>query len=258
MNVMHTPGHSGDAVCLVLPDRILTGDTLFLDDGGAGRDDLPGGDAGAHWGSLQRLQALPDGLVVYPAHEYRQRPPSSLAVQKSTNPFLGSMDRDEYIHFIQELKLGPADWMKDVLRANYACALDPGKVWIPVDTKACEVKGTLGKGANEQAVVTISPEELKKKLEGADRPVLLDVRERSELSGQLGHLPGIIHIPVDELSRRLAELEPYRHKELVTLCRRGGRSHTAAQILQQAGFSHIHSLEGGMAAWRERGFPSER
>jgi len=256
--VLHTPGHANDSMCLVLPDRIFTGDTLFLDDGGAGRDDLPGGDAGAHWDSLEKILALPEELVVYPAHEYRQRRPSALAIQKKSNPHLQPRTREEFIGYIQELKLGPAEWMKDVLKANYACARDPSKAWVPVDSHACEIKGTLGKGANDQAVVTITPAGLKAELEGAERPVLLDVRERSELLGELGHLPGIMHIPVDELARRLAELEPYKQKEVVTVCRRGGRSYTAAQILQQAGFAHVHSLEGGMTAWKEKGFPSER
>jgi glyoxylase-like metal-dependent hydrolase (beta-lactamase superfamily II) len=53
VNVLYTPGHTKDSVSLVFPDRILTGDALFLDDGGAGRDDLPGGDPAEHWESLQ-------------------------------------------------------------------------------------------------------------------------------------------------------------------------------------------------------------
>ena len=256
--VLHTPGHSNDSVCLVLPDRIFTGDALFLDDGGAGRDDLPGGDAGAHWDSLQKILQLPEELVVYPAHEYRRRRPSKLAIQKTSNPHLRPRSREEFIAYIQELKLGPADWMKDVLNANYACARDPTKAWAPTDAHACEIKGTLEKGVNDQIVVMITPAELKAELDGTEKPVLIDVRERSELLGELGHLPGIMHIPVDELKQRFAELEPYRNREIVTLCRRGGRSLTAAQILQQAGFSHVHSLEGGMAAWKEKGFPSER
>lgn len=54
---LHTPGHTQDSVTLVLPDRILTGDFLFLGEGGAGRTDLPGGDAGEHWDALQKLRA---------------------------------------------------------------------------------------------------------------------------------------------------------------------------------------------------------
>jgi rhodanese-related sulfurtransferase len=107
-------------------------------------------------------------------------------------------------------------------------------------------------------VVPIKPDELRSELGTGDAPILVDVRERSELMGELGHLPGIIHIPVDELKRRLGELEPYREKEIITVCRRGGRSHTAAQMFQQAGFRHVHFLEGGMTAWKEKGYPSER
>lgn len=255
---IHTPGHSADSICLVLKDRVLTGDTLFLDDGGAGRDDLPGGDAGAHWESLQKLMQLPGDLMVYPAHEYRGRKPSSLAAQKRTNPHLKPTSREGYMAYIEELKLGPADWMKDVQKANYACARDPTQKWVPTDSHACEIKGTLEKGVNDQVVVPITPEQLRAELEKGPAPLLVDVRERTELGGELGHLPGIMHIPLDELGRRLVELEPYKDKEVVTLCRRGGRSQTAGQILQQAGFHHVHFMEGGMTAWKESGFPAEK
>ncbi|GJL52485.1 hypothetical protein [Candidatus Nitrospira salsa] len=53
VKILTTPGHTQDSITLIFPDRILTGDVLFLDDAGAGRDDLPGGDAGQHWDSLQ-------------------------------------------------------------------------------------------------------------------------------------------------------------------------------------------------------------
>ena len=79
VRIMHTPGHTGDSICLVFPDWILTGDTLFLDDGGAGRDDLPGGDPAMHWESLKRLATLDERLTVYPAHDYRGREPSPLS-----------------------------------------------------------------------------------------------------------------------------------------------------------------------------------
>ncbi len=252
--VIFTPGHSADSMCLVLPGRVLTGDTLFLDDGGAGRDDLPGGDAGQHWDSLQKLLELPETLVVHPAHEYRRRRPTSLAIQKMSNPHLKPRTREEFVSYVLELRLGPADWMKNVLDANYACARDPSKTWVPVDLHACEVRGTLEKGVNDQVAVPITPVELKAELDKGESPVLLDVRERSELAGELGHLPGIMHIPIDELGRRLAELEPFHDKEIVAICRRGGRSHTAAQMLQQAGFRHVHFLEGGMTEWKTRGF----
>ncbi|MFH1707540.1 MAG: MBL fold metallo-hydrolase, partial [Planctomycetota bacterium] len=96
--VMHTPGHTKDSISLVLADRIFTGDALFLDDGGAGRDDLPGGDPAAHWETLERFRQLPGALLICPAHDYRGRTPSSLDTQKKTNPHLKPRTRQEYVN----------------------------------------------------------------------------------------------------------------------------------------------------------------
>ncbi len=255
LEVLHTPGHTKDSVTLVLPDAILTGDVLFLDDGGAGRDDLPGGDPEEHWESLRRLMVLPEHLIVYPAHEYGQRQPSSLGQQKLRNPVLQPRTQAEYVRFVEDLRLGPAEWMKDVLQANYACARDPKAAWIPVDVPACEVRGTLALGVNDQQVASMPVEALKRRLDAGQAPVLVDVREAYELRDDLGHLPGIRHIPVGSLSSRLAELEPDKDRGILTICRSGGRATTAAQILQQAGFTNVQSLEGGMTAWRMAGYP---
>lgn len=77
LNLLHTPGHTGDSLCVVLPDRVLTGDTLLL--GATGRTDLPTGDPEALYESLfHRLLLLDDSLLVYPAQTTRTcRPPRS-------------------------------------------------------------------------------------------------------------------------------------------------------------------------------------
>ncbi len=249
VKVFATPGHTKDSITLIFPDRILTGDVLFLDEGGAGRDDLPGGDAGDHWESLQRILRLPEHLLVYPAHEYRNRQPSSLKQQIERNPVLKPRSKQSYISYLEGLQLGPADWMKDVLKANYACARDPKAAWIPIDVPACEVKGTLDRGANDQQVAAIPPNAVKQALMSASPPVILDVRNPTELTGGLGQISGNLNIPVTELAHRLGELEPYRQREIVTVCKSGGRAHTAAQILMQAGYPKVHVMVGGMTAW---------
>ena len=251
VKVLETPGHTQDSITLVFQDRILTGDVLFLDDAGAGRDDLPGGDAAAHWESLQRILTLPEHLIVYPAHEYRNRSPSSLKEQKEKNPLLKLPNKQAYVDYLDSLRLGPADWMKDVLKANYACARDPKAAWIPVDVPACEVKGTLEQGVNDQQVAAIPIEEVKERLKSHTPPVLLDVRTPEEFTGELGHIPQAVNIPVTELSNRLGELGSVRDKEIITVCKSGGRAHTAAQILMQAGFSQVHVMLGGMLAWKK-------
>ncbi|MFC1669231.1 rhodanese-like domain-containing protein [Spirochaetota bacterium] len=253
VKVIETPGHTRDSISLIFPEWIFTGDALFLDDGGAGRDDLPGGDPAAHYDSLRKLYDLPDKLIVYPAHDYRNRRPSSLAHQKKTNPHLKKSQgpKEDFVKFLEDLKLGPADWMNDVLKANYACARDPKAAWIPVDSPACEVKGTMDRNANEMQVASIPAAVLKQKLAGATPPMLIDVRETEELSGPLGSINGIIHIPITQLAKRIGELEMHKDGEIVIICRSGGRAHTGAQILAAAGFSNVIVLSGGMIDWNK-------
>ena len=240
--VMETPGHTRDSISLLFDDKFLTGDFLFLDDAGAGRDDLPGGDAVSHWESLQKIKDVSGDVMVYPAHEYRDRQPSELSRQRQTNPHLKDMSKDEFASYINDLKLGPADWMKDVLKANYKCATDPNSAWIPTDVPACEIKGTMNPNADNIEVHYVSYEHL----EPGD--VLIDVREPDELSGPLGHLDGVINIPVGELTHRLSDIEKYKDKSIVTVCRSGARAKTAAQILITAGYENIKVLDGGMIA----------
>ncbi|TVL99849.1 MAG: hypothetical protein CV087_16515 [Candidatus Brocadia sp. WS118] len=246
VKVMHTPGHTKDSMCLVFPDRILTGDTLFLDDGGAGRTDL-------HWESLQKIMKLPDRLMVYPAHEYRGREPSGLGEQKKRNPNLQPRSKEEYIKWLTDMKLGPADWMNDVLKANYACTRDPRAAHIPADTPSCEMKGTMAPGIAEQQVPTISVAEVRRRLETKqlDGTVILDVREPAELKGELGVIPGALNIPVGQVAQRLKELEKLKEKEIVTLCRSGARAHIAAATLLKAGFRKVFNMSGGMTAFRQ-------
>lgn len=250
VKIIHTPGHTKDSICLVFSDRIFTGDVLFLDEGGAGRDDLPGGDPAEHYDSLQKLLELPDHLIVFPAHEYRGNQPSSLAHQKESNPHLKSRTREKFVQYLEDLKLGPADWMNDVLKSNYACARNPGDVWIPVDSPACEVKGTLEIGVNEQVVSSLTVHELKNRMDGKQVPLMIDVREKHELNGPLGHLQGIKHIPLAHLISNLEKLSSLKDQEIILICRSGARAHTAAQIMQKKEFSKVFVLEGGMKAWK--------
>lgn len=73
----HTPGHTPGSQCLLVEDRLVSGDTLFID--GCGRTDLPGGDARELYTTLQlRLADVPDDTVLYPGHLYS--PEGSLAM----------------------------------------------------------------------------------------------------------------------------------------------------------------------------------
>src|SRR6202007_2335651 len=82
---------------------------------------------------------------------------------------------------------------------------------------------------------------------------ILDVREPPEFTGPLGHISGAILIPLGELSERAKELVADR--PIVAVCRAGGRSAQATVILQQAGFTDVANLTGGMLRWRAEGHP---
>lgn len=79
---------------------------------------------------------------------------------------------------------------------------------------------------------------------------IVDVRYPNEW--EAGRIEGAIHIPVDDLDDRLEEID--RSKRVVTVCRSGNRSATAAELLTAEGF-RAENLDGGMEAWAAAGLP---
>ncbi len=82
---------------------------------------------------------------------------------------------------------------------------------------------------------------------------VLDVREQDEWDAV--HIPGAHLIPLGELPDRLNELP--KDQEIVVVCRSGNRSATGRDILQDAGFSQVTSMAGGMNEWQAAGLPTE-
>lgn len=81
---------------------------------------------------------------------------------------------------------------------------------------------------------------------------LLDVRTQEEWNEY--HAPDTTLIPLDELPARLSELP--RDKEIVVVCRSGNRSQQGRDILLDAGFMQVTSMDGGLKAWRDAGYPT--
>ena len=85
--VLHTPGHTPGGICLYTPGHLFTGDTLFVDN--AGRTDLPGSSLQQLVDSIQhKILPLPDDTIIWPGHDYGDTPTSTLAQQKSDNPYI--------------------------------------------------------------------------------------------------------------------------------------------------------------------------
>jgi glyoxylase-like metal-dependent hydrolase (beta-lactamase superfamily II)/rhodanese-related sulfurtransferase len=254
LEAIETPGHTKDSLTLLLPGRILTGDFLFI--GGAGRTDLPGGDPADHWESLHRvIPSLDESTLVYPGHDYNGRTDSTLREEKRSNVNLKPRGREEYVAWLSATKRPTPSWMLNTVRANNEGSTDPALNFMPADA----VSACMCEPAPSMAIPELSVDDVRGLVasEGSGR-LLLDVRQPDEYTGELGHVPGAILIPLPELPARLSEIESYRDKRVIAICRTGSRSAKATALLLESGFQDVWNMAGGTVAWREKGFPVER
>jgi glyoxylase-like metal-dependent hydrolase (beta-lactamase superfamily II) len=87
MKFIHTPGHSQGGCCILIEGNLFTGDTLFV--GAVGRTDFPGGSFKQLIQSIKNLvKTLPPDTVVWPGHDYGDRPKSTLVREANTNPYI--------------------------------------------------------------------------------------------------------------------------------------------------------------------------
>jgi rhodanese-related sulfurtransferase len=100
---------------------------------------------------------------------------------------------------------------------------------------------------NENAVTT---DQLQEMMKSDSNLVLLDVRNPHELEDKsLGHIDGVLNIPLPELEERLSELDKYKGKDIAVICRSGRRSGIATDLLVKNGYNAINVL-GGMVQYR--------
>ncbi|QHT63666.1 rhodanese-like domain-containing protein [Paenibacillus lycopersici] len=90
----------------------------------------------------------------------------------------------------------------------------------------------------------ITPQEVEARLSQGERLYMVDVREPDEWAA--GHVAGAVHLPLSQLAGRRHELEPGR--ELIVMCRGGGRSGLACELLSEHGF-RVVNMKGGLIAW---------
>jgi NADPH-dependent 2,4-dienoyl-CoA reductase/sulfur reductase-like enzyme/rhodanese-related sulfurtransferase len=131
----------------------------------------------------------------------------------------------------------------DLEQAELAYAPQFGSAKDPVNMAGFVAAGLL-RGDHPQAdvaeILALPPDQ---------RPLLLDVRTKEEF--ERGHLPGAMHVPVDELRDRLPELP--RERPIAAYCQVGQRGYLATRILLQAGFN-VRNLSGGYTTYLQK-FP---
>ncbi len=232
LRMMDTPGHTEDALCVRLPDRVLTGDTLLI--GGTGRTDLPTGDPEALYDSLfGKLLLLDDGLLVFPAHDYKGRSQSTLGVEKAENPRLQKKDLQEFVALMRGLDLAMPQHLTEALRTNR--------------TGGKTVKQLIAEAA--RVVPFMSMEEVLRHVQVRDPALhIVDVREKEAFLA--AHIPGARHIPRGEMELRADSDLPDPMARILTCCRFGKVSTLAAHTLHTMGYPRVVALDGGIEAWR--------
>jgi len=239
LRVLHTPGHTEDSISLALPDRVLTGDTLLRL--ATGRTDLPTGNAEDLYHSVfDKLLRLDDAVAIYPGHNYKGVPVTSIGQERAENPRLQQREKSAFVDQMHALSLGMPDHLTEALRTNR--------------TGGKTVAQLLDEAARQIAFMSMD-EVLARTAAGAADLVVLDVRERDAYDA--GHVPGARHVPRGQLELRIDQVLPDPSTRVVTCCEFGKISTLAAATLRTMGFPRAVALDGGMKAWREAGYPLE-
>jgi glyoxylase-like metal-dependent hydrolase (beta-lactamase superfamily II) len=96
VELIHTPGHTPGSQCFLVDDRLVAGDTLFLD--GCGRMDLPGSDPEAMYDSItQRLAKVPDDAVLYPGHRYSPASSATMGITREHNVVFRPSSKEQWL-----------------------------------------------------------------------------------------------------------------------------------------------------------------
>jgi len=223
LRVIASPGHTPDSLTVYVDGNLFTGDTMLI--GGSGRTDFMGGDAGELYDSFQKFSEFGDDVTVWPGHDYQGRTHSTLGKEREHNLIFTLGTREAVVEKLSVR--GPLpQGMAEILTFNR--------------------KGT--DSASHIECKTVH-EMLK------DDPhalQIVDVRSALEFSGD--HIEGAWNIPLEELEKRVTELNTAKGTVVLT-CATGNRALMASQILQRRKFTNFKIMDSGMNGWIKKKLP---
>lgn len=252
LRIMETPGHTPESICVLVidtevsdqPQKVLTGDTLFIGD--VGRPDLAGGKgytpqmmAEMMYETLhEKLLKLPGETEVYPAHgagsmcgrNMSKETSSTIGEQRKFNYALQPMAKDEFVRLITgNLEAAPAYFPRDAEINRGGAAALTDVVW----PKA------------------LTPEEVRKL--AAEGHVILDVRSAADFGA--GHLPGAINIGLGGQFAIWSGILIPIGTPIILVAESKQRIEEAVIRLARVGIESAKGyLEGGTTAWRDAGY----
>lgn len=100
IELIHTPGHTPGSLCFLVEQRLVAGDTLFVN--GCGRVDLPGGSPEQMYETLTgTLARLTDDVILCPGHDYGPTPESTMGEQRRTNHYMRIRSLDDWLRLMR-------------------------------------------------------------------------------------------------------------------------------------------------------------
>lgn len=252
LQVRETPGHTNGCLSYVTLDKQMafTGDALLIR--GTGRTDFQQGDARVLYRSvMEQIFTLPDEALVYPGHDYKGRLVSTVGEEKKFNPRVGGGKTEaEFVEIMKNLVLAKPARIDVAVPANLWGGLSPAEIvtgqdhskssWAPISRTSVNVPEIDPAFTHEH--------------HGAVR--IVDVREKDEFTGPLGHIAGAELVPLGVVENAAQKWDP--QQPVVLVCRSGGRSGKAALVLEAKGFKRVASMRGGMMLWNDQKLPVER
>ncbi|HEV8203709.1 MAG TPA: MBL fold metallo-hydrolase [Pyrinomonadaceae bacterium] len=250
LRFIETPGHTPEGICVLVteapdqPQKLLTGDTLFIGD--VGRPDLAGGKgytpqmmAEMMYDSLHgKVLTLPDEVEVYPAHgagsmcgrNMSKETSSTIGEQRKFNYALKPMSKEEFVTMMT------AD-------------LPEAPIYFPRDA---EINRSGARGLSElQPPQALTPQQAQQ-----DADVLLDVRSAADFGS--GHVPGSVNIGLGGQFAIWAGSLIQLNAAIVIIADTGAQVDEAVLRLARVGIENVKGyLEGGVQAWRDAGLPVE-
>lgn len=251
LRVLETPGHTPESISVLVidtevsdqPQKILTGDTLFVGD--VGRPDLAGGKgytpqimAGMMYDTLhEKLLKLPDNVEVYPAHgagsmcgkNLSKETSSTIGEQRKFNYALQPMSKDAFVRMMTaELPEAPAYFPKDA-EINRTGAQPLSEVSRPA---------------------ALTPEEFSEL--ATHGHVILDVRSAREFGA--GHVPGSLNIGLGGQFASWSGMLIAMGTSILIVAESDEKVDEAVMRLARVGIETVRGyLGGGIGAWRESG-----
>ena len=86
-----------------------------------------------------------------------------------------------------------------------------------------------------------------------EKGVVIDVCSAEEFAAS--HINGAVNVPLDQLEAKLPSVAKNKSIPLILVCAAGARSKRAQAMAQKLGYEKVHSLQGGLTAWKEANLP---